>query len=250
MQNLIAFDYNTLTIRTQLTEQGEPLFCASDVCAALGYANARDALSRHVALEDVAKRDTLTKGGNQLMTYVNESGLYALIFGSELESAKEFKRWVTSEVLPSIRKTGKYEATKQALPLLDKLDAASKILGAAGIVGNQLALSLDHIVQAETGESMLALAGVNLLQPNNSQPSNNLPPSNSQPNNADRYTLTELGHMMNPPQKAHVVNKALEAASLQTRTDGKWKLTDLGEKAGGKRWGMSFMWPASVLDLI
>lgn len=250
MQNLIAFDYNTLTIRTQLTEQGEPLFCLADVCAALGYANARDALSCHVALEDVAKRDTLTKGGNQLMTYVNESGLYALIFGSKLESAKEFKRWVTSEVLPSIRKTGKYEATKQALPLLDKLDAASKILGAAGIVGNQLALSLDRIVQVETGESMLALAGVNLLQPNNSQPSNNLPPSNSQPNNADRYTLTELGHMMNPPQKAHVVNKALEAASLQTRTDGKWKLTDLGEKAGGKRWGMSFMWPASVLDLI
>lgn len=243
MQNLIAFDYNTLTIRTQLTEQGEPLFCLADVCAALGYANARDALSCHIALEDVAKRDTLTKGGNQLMTYVNESGLYALIFGSKLESAKEFKRWVTSEVLPSIRKTGKYEATKQALPLLDKLDAASKVLGAAGIMGNQLALSLDRIVQVETGESMLALAGVNLLQPNSSQP------SNLQPNNAERYTPSELGHMMTPPQSSHAVNKALESASLQTCIAGKWVLTDLGKKAGGKGWGQ-LKWPASVLDLI
>lgn len=243
MQNLISFDYNTLTIRTQLTEQGEPLFCANDVCAALGYTNPRKAVSDHVALEDVTKRDTLTNGGNQLITYVNESGLYALIFGSNLESAKEFKRWVTSEVLPSIRKTGKYDATKQALPLLDQLDVASKVLSAVGITGARLALSLDHIVQVKTGESMLALAGVDLSQPNNAQP------SNSQPNNAHLYTPTELGRMMTPPQSSHVVNKALEAASLQGRIAGKWLLTNLGKKAGGKGWGQ-LKWPASVLELI
>ena len=83
-----------------------------DVAEALGFKNSRDAISTHVFIEDrgVATIDTL--GGKQEMVIINESGLYALIFGSKLKSAKEFKHWVTSEVLPSIRKTGKYEANK------------------------------------------------------------------------------------------------------------------------------------------
>nr|WP_308571047.1 phage antirepressor [uncultured Prevotella sp.] len=88
-----------------------PYFCAADVCKALGYSNGRDAIARHVEMEDVVKRDTLTVKGNQLITYVNESGLYALIFGSKLPSAKKFKNWVTSEVLPAIRKHGAYMTT-------------------------------------------------------------------------------------------------------------------------------------------
>ena len=81
---------------------------------ALGYSNARDALSKHVDKEDkgVAKCDT--PGGKQDLSIINESGLYALIFGSKLESAKRFKHWVTSEVLPTIRKTGGYQ--KQLSP--------------------------------------------------------------------------------------------------------------------------------------
>lgn len=95
-------------IRT-VTINNEPWFVGKDVAGALGYANARDALRKHVDDSDkgVAKCDTL--GGKQDLTIVNESGLYALIFGSKLESAKRFKHWVTSEVLPSIRKTGSYE---------------------------------------------------------------------------------------------------------------------------------------------
>ena len=87
---------------------GEPWFVGKDVAAALGYENTRDALVKHVDEEDkgVAKCDTL--GGPQDMTIINESGVYALIFGSKLESAKRFKHWVTKEVLPSIRKTGSY----------------------------------------------------------------------------------------------------------------------------------------------
>lgn len=94
----------------------QPLFCASDLCRALGYANGRDAISKHVDAGDVAKCDTLTASGMQSMTYVNESGLYALIFSSKQPNAKEFKRWVTSEVLPSIRKTGSYSVPQQSLP--------------------------------------------------------------------------------------------------------------------------------------
>lgn len=87
---------------------GDPWFVGKDVAKALGYSNARDAIGKHVDKEDkgVAKCDTL--GGIQELTIINESGVYALIFGSKLESAKRFKHWVTSDVLPSIRKTGAY----------------------------------------------------------------------------------------------------------------------------------------------
>lgn len=91
-----------------ITKDGEPWFVGKDVAEALGFTNSRDAIATHVFDDDkgVDKIDTL--GGKQNMTVINESGLYALVFGSRLESAKRFKHWVTSEVLPSIRKTGGY----------------------------------------------------------------------------------------------------------------------------------------------
>ena len=95
-------------IRTISNEQGEALFCAKDVAEALGYRRSNDAVRVHVEPEDAVKRSTPTTSGNQLMTYINESGLYALILSSKLDSAKRFKHWVTSEVLPSIRKQGGY----------------------------------------------------------------------------------------------------------------------------------------------
>lgn len=95
-------------IRT-VTIDNKPWFVGKDVAMALGYSNSRKALADHVQEDDkgVTKCDTL--GGKQDLTIINESGLYALIFGSKLESAKRFKHWVTSEVLPSIRKTGGYD---------------------------------------------------------------------------------------------------------------------------------------------
>ena len=95
-------------IRTISNEQGEVLFCAKDVAEALGYKLARKAVQDHVDKGDVLKWNTPTTSGNQLMTFINESGLYALILSSKLESARRFKHWVTSEVLPSIRKQGGY----------------------------------------------------------------------------------------------------------------------------------------------
>ena len=73
-----------------------------DVAAALGYSNTRDAISKHVHEDDKGVSKCDTPSGKQDMTIINESGLYALIFGSKLESAKRFKHWVTSEVLPAI----------------------------------------------------------------------------------------------------------------------------------------------------
>ena len=94
-------------IRT-VTIDNEPWFVGKDVATALGYKNTRQAILTNVMDEDKGVHSVDTPSGNQEMTVINESGLYALIFGSKLDSAKRFKHWVTSEVLPSIRKHGMY----------------------------------------------------------------------------------------------------------------------------------------------
>ena len=96
-------------VRT-VTINGDPWFVGKDVAAALGFTNPRDAISTHVFDEDKGVESIDTLGGKQKMTVINESGLYALVFGSRLKSAQRFKHWVTSEVLPAIRKTGSYQA--------------------------------------------------------------------------------------------------------------------------------------------
>ncbi|HDT8463085.1 TPA: phage antirepressor, partial [Staphylococcus pseudintermedius] len=108
MQELQIFNFEELPVRT-LTVDDEPYFVGKDVAEILGYSKARNAIAKHVDFED--KKDAPIQGplgGTQKMTIINESGLYSLIFSSKLESAKRFKRWVTSEVLPAIRKHGIY----------------------------------------------------------------------------------------------------------------------------------------------
>ena len=99
---------------------GEPWFVGKDVANALGYSNNRKAISDHVGEEDkrdgVTIRDSIGREQNPIL--INESGVYSLIFGSKLESAKRFKHWVTSEVLPTIRKTGGYHTVPQGKELL------------------------------------------------------------------------------------------------------------------------------------
>lgn len=99
-----------------IEKDGEPWFVGKDVAMALGYSNTRDALSRHVDVEDKGVVNHDTPSGIQKMTIINESGLYSLILSSKLESAKRFKRWVTSEVLPCIRKTGGYVVGQENMP--------------------------------------------------------------------------------------------------------------------------------------
>ena len=131
-------------IRTVTIEE-DPWFVGKDVASALGYTNPRKAIIDHVDEDDkgVTIRDTL--GGTQEMTVINESGLYSLIFGSRLESAKRFKKWVTSEVLPSIRKTGSYSTNSAPLDYLqaaklvasckpDRLPIVLSLLKSAGFV--------------------------------------------------------------------------------------------------------------------
>lgn len=108
MSNLAVFSFENSQVRTFGTADN-PLFVFSDVCAVLQHSNHNKALGM-VDPEDVSKMEiTDSKGRKQTVNCVNESGLYALIFKSRLESAKRFKRWVTNEVLPAIRKQGHYE---------------------------------------------------------------------------------------------------------------------------------------------
>ena len=108
MNNLKIFENAEFgQIRTAEVD-GEPWFVGKDVAEALGYAEPRSAVSKKVEEVDRGVAEMETPSGKQNMTIINESGLYALIFGSKLESAKRFKHWVTSEVLPAIRKHGAY----------------------------------------------------------------------------------------------------------------------------------------------
>ena len=95
-------------IRTLSNEQGDVMFCAKDVAEALGYNNTMKAVRDHVDEEDKLRERIVLSGQNRQAIFINESGLYALILSSKLESARRFKHWVTSEVLPSIRKQGGY----------------------------------------------------------------------------------------------------------------------------------------------
>lgn len=112
MTKLAVFSFGNQEIRTATDEHGEIWFVAADVCSALEHTNPTKAVADHVDAEDKANFQLGLPGSAP--TVVNESGLYALIFGSRKESAKRFKRWVTSEVLPAIRKNGYYAATNES----------------------------------------------------------------------------------------------------------------------------------------
>ena len=136
-------------VRTVMRD-GEVWFIARDVAEALGYANASDAISKHVDREDkgIAKCDTL--GGTQELTVLNESGLYSLILSSKLGSAKRFKRWVTSEVLPAIRKTGSYEMNRLSKEMRAILNCDERI-----VIIDDRVTNLENCMTIDYGEQVV-----------------------------------------------------------------------------------------------
>lgn len=116
------------TIRTIIINE-EPYFVGKDVATALGYLKPQNAIAKHVDEDDSLKWGIIdSMGRNQDTTVINESGLYSLIFGSKLDSAKDFKRWVTSEVLPSIRKHGIYATEDTIENMLNNPDTMIRVL--------------------------------------------------------------------------------------------------------------------------
>lgn len=108
MNDLAIFENPEFGHIRGLKIEGDPWFVGKDIAAALGYSDTAQAIRKHIDDEDKGVVESTTPGGKQNITIINESGLYSLMLKSKLPGAKKFKRWVTSEVLPSIRKTGAY----------------------------------------------------------------------------------------------------------------------------------------------
>ena len=155
MNELQNFDFSGQEVRI-ITINDEPWFVGKDVADILGYSNSRKALSDHVDDEDkgVTKSDTL--GGNQNTTIINESGLYSLILKSKKPEAKQFKRWVTSEVLPTIRKHGAYMTDQKAQDVLhgnglaDLLIQAGEQIKSLEFDKQQLQVELEEVREKTT----------------------------------------------------------------------------------------------------
>lgn len=166
MSNVVPFKFDQMIVRC-IVKDGEPWFVAAEVCEALSISNNRDAVSRLDDDEkaDVGIADTSSNGVTQSreVTIINESGLYSLTLTSRKPEAKKFKKWVTSEVLPSIRKTGSYSANDQlAVPqtLPDALRLAADLAEQNQKIATELALAApkaavaDRIANAEGSVSI------------------------------------------------------------------------------------------------
>lgn len=128
MQDIQLFRFENQEVRT-LTIDDEPYFVAKDVATILGYKKSRNAIANHV--DDFDKKDAPIQGplgGTQKVTIINESGLYSLILSSKLPSAKKFKRWVTSEVLPAIRRHGAYLTDQKAIDITTNKEGLASLL--------------------------------------------------------------------------------------------------------------------------
>lgn len=131
MTELQKFNFKGNEVRT-VTIDDQPYFVGKDVATVLGYKNTKDALSKHVDDEDKqilrSQNTTLENIPNRGLQIINESGLYSLIIGSKLPDAKKFKRWVTSEVLPTIRKHGAYMTDEKAFDIVHNTSGLADLL--------------------------------------------------------------------------------------------------------------------------
>lgn len=175
-------------IRTVIIDN-KPWFVGKDVAVSLGYKDTSDALKKHVADEDKLTRCFADSGQNRQMYIINESGLYALIFGSKLESAKRFKHWITSEVLPSIRKNGIYATDNVIDNILNNPDFGIELL-------TRLKEERSARVEAERTNSILMHVN-------------------------KTYTMTEIAKEIGL-KSAVELNKILSDKKIQYKVNGTW----------------------------
>lgn len=176
------------SVRTIIID-GEPWFAGKDVAASLGYKDTSDALKKHVAEEDKLTRCFTDSGQNRQMYVINESGLYSLIFGSKLESAQKFKHWVTSEILPSIRKNGIYATDKVIDDILNNPDFGIELL---------TKLKEERAARVEAEKTNAILMHVNKT-----------------------YTMTEIAKEIGL-KSAVELNKILSEKKIQYKVNGTW----------------------------
>lgn len=245
MNNMIPFQFEGRPVRV-VEIDGEPWFNAGEICEILDYANPWDAVQRHVDPDDLGKYEVVdSRGRKQQANHVNESGLYALIFGSSKAEAKKFKRWVTHEVLPSIRRTGGYIAkTAQTIEATKLFKPFFQIARMIGCDKQAAAISANQATQAVSGANLLALMGQTHIEAENQD--------------SQFFTPTELGKRIST--SARGMNLLLAEAGLQMKRGDVWEVTEEGKAFAriydtGKRHGsgvpvQQIKWSAEVLPLL
>lgn len=165
MNNLKVFKSKEFGNLRAVEIDGDPWFVGKDISEALGYSNTRDALSKHVDNDDkntVAIHDGNTRG-NPNQTIINESGLYSLILSSKLPSAKRFKHWVTSEVLPAIRKHGAYMTDEKAFDVVHNANGLADLLQQAADQLKQKDLEIERMRPKEIFSDAVATSHTDIL---------------------------------------------------------------------------------------
>ena len=193
-------------VRTMVIND-EPWFVGKDVASVLGYERADNAIRSHVEEEDKLMHQISASGQRRQMTIINESGLYALILSSKLPQAKEFKRWVTSEVLPQIRKTGGY------IPVNDCKDDG-EIMAKALLIAKKTIEQQDALVKLPEPKEILRLAdkiigeGLRMLNEDAE----------------DTLTATQVAKTFN--MTVFHFNEVLRDLGIQYRRHGRWNISD------------------------
>lgn len=245
---IIPFNFESHDVRVQVSEDGQSWFNANDVCEALELGNPWQAIKSHVDEDDLQKMEVIDSvGRTQRANHVNESGLYALVLGSTKDAARRFKRWVTGEVLPAIRKTGSYSAPKAAGELHDAVRLFQPFFEIAVLIGcdkQAAAISANQAVQTVSGANVLQLMGHTHIEASNQE--------------SLYFTPTELGRRCGT--SARNMNLLLADAGLQIKPDDKWEPTEEGRRFSrifdtGKKHGSGapvpqVKWSVEVLELI
>jgi prophage antirepressor-like protein len=243
---LQVFSYEGAEVRTVMID-GELWFVGKDVATVLGYKDTRHAIRDHVDPEDRRVLSNSSEGQNATQLnggygdtaiLINESGLYSLILSSKLPTAKRFKHWVTSEVLPKVMRNGLPQPNKQDGMLA--IEAASFMLTKAGIEGNQQVLALDKIYKRQLGFSMLETTGLVLEAPTKHQ----------------LLTPTEIGSQFGI--SARRVNEILAGVWYQYKVGEKWEplgdgttyavMLDTGKKHSDGTPIRQLKWDSGILE--
>lgn len=212
-------------VRT-LTIDNEPWFVGRDVAASLGYSDTFGALKKHVEDDDKQNCQNDSFESNRGLTIINESGLYSLIFSSKLETAKAFKRWVTSEVLPAIRKTGSYQ-----MPAPVQVFPAGSLAAAISDIGDTAA-AIEKVFAVKHGMAMAtASAMVEAKYGIDTKPLRYLMPPEQYPG---YMNPTEIGRKLGG-LRAVQVNKMLEQLGFQHKEGSSWRLDEAGREYGEEK---------------
>lgn len=245
MNQIVAFDFESHNVRVVLGQDGEPMFVAADLLSTLNLD--RKALER-LDEDEKGVSSIHTPGGQQEMNVVTESGLFNLVLGSRKPEAKRFKRWVTHEVLPSIRKTGSYAVpgSVAALPAPTQ-DRVTAILMIGEAVAKVPGVK-QGIAMAATLTCIQENTGLSVETMRRALPACNDPLAAVNP--------TKLGEQIG--LSARAVNLRLSALGFQSRNDrDEWELTDAGQAWGealpysrNGHSGYQILWRPEVADLL